>query len=320
MMKVLITGITGLLGSYMAKYYSDKADLFGLKRKDSDLGLLGDLVKVIQWYEGDINDFELMEEATLGKDLVIHAAGMVSFDSHMMDALLIANTHGTTNLVNAMLSHGGGKLVFISSVAALGKEEGNLSIDEDHKWSNSEMNTPYAISKHLAELEVWRGAQEGLQVMVFNPSVLLGKIADRRSSTEIYQYVIKGNKYYPLGNINYIDIRDAVKIMGALIGKGNWNERYIISKESIPYKDFFEELADVLGLKAPDTPLSAWIATLAVRWAGVYNLFAKQKLPLNRQTIRSAKMTTGFDNGKIMKHLNYRFVPLRQTLEWAKNV
>ena len=316
-MKVLITGITGLLGSYIAKYYSEKAEIFGLKRKSSDLGLLGDLAKVIQWYEGDINDFQLMEEASAGKDLVIHAAGLVSFDSHMMDALLIANTHGTTNLVNAMLSHGGGKLVFISSVAALGKEEANLSIDEEHKWSNSEENTPYAISKHLAELEVWRGAQEGLQVMVFNPSVLLGKIADQRSSTEIYQYVIKGSKYYPLGNINYIDIRDAVKIMGALIEGGNWNERYIISKESVPYKDFFGELADVLGINAPDTPLSTWIASLAVKWATVYNIFAKQKIPLSRQTIKLAQMTTGFDNGKIMKHLNYRFASLRKTLEWA---
>ncbi|MEX2511357.1 MAG: NAD-dependent epimerase/dehydratase family protein [Cyclobacteriaceae bacterium] len=317
-MKILITGITGLLGSYLAKYFSGKAEIFGLKRPGSNVGLLGDLSEKIQWFEGDINDFQLMEDACSGMDVVIHAAGMVSFENSGKEELLKTNTYGTSNIVNAMLSIGGGKLVFISSVAALGREAGHRVINEDFKWSNSELNSPYAISKHLAELEVWRGAQEGLQVMVFNPSVLLGKVSDHRSSSEIYQFVIQGNDYYPLGNINYIDIRDAVEIMGALIDFGRWNERYIISKESLPYQTFFREMAEEWNMNPPKKPLSGWAATLALAWASVHNLFSKEKLPLNRQKLMLAQTKIAYDNSKIQSLLNQRFIPLKETFLWAR--
>ncbi|MEX0883093.1 MAG: NAD-dependent epimerase/dehydratase family protein [Cyclobacteriaceae bacterium] len=317
-MKILITGITGLLGSYMARYFSGKAEIFGLKRPGSNVDLLGELSEKIHWFEGDINDFQLMEDACSGMDFVIHAAGLVSFENSGKEELLKTNTYGTTNIVNAMLSIGGGKLVFISSVAALGREAGHLVINEDFKWSNSELNSPYAISKHLAELEVWRGAQEGLQVMVFNPSVLLGKISDRRSSSEIYQFVLQGSNYYPLGNINYIDIRDAVEIMGPLIELGKWNERYIISKESLPYKVFFSLMAEILGIPPPKKPLSGRVAYLALAWASVRNLFSREKLPLNRQKLMLAQMKIAYDNSKIQSLLSHRFIPLKETFHWAK--
>ena len=184
MKKILITGITGLLGSYLAKSYAGEAKLSGLKRPSSSTALLGDLSTQVQWYEGEITDVELLIEACKDQDLVIHAAGMVSFDESKKEALLKTNAQGTACLVNAMLSTNCKNLVFISSVAALGKDNIPI-INENQKWVNSTMNTPYAISKHLAELEVWRGAQEGLEVMVFNPSVLLAKVGDERSSRYI---------------------------------------------------------------------------------------------------------------------------------------
>jgi nucleoside-diphosphate-sugar epimerase len=316
-MKIIITGVTGLLGSYLARAFSDKGELFGLKRPTSDQRLLGELADQITWYEGDINDLSLLEEAFRDKDLVIHAAGLVSFDEKDNEKLLMTNTQGTTNVVNAMLSSGGGHLVYISSVAALGRDHEHLRLNENSKWSNSELNTPYAISKHLAELEVWRGSQEGLNVMVFNPSVLLGKISDVRSSAGIYKYVLEGNKYYPKGSINYVDIRDAVEIMACLVEKGRWNERYIINKECISYKLFFEKMAEVFDKKAPSKPLNGMMSSLAVGWVKLYNLFGSRPIALNRQMLQLAQLKISYDNQKIQQILDHRFIPVTDTFRWA---
>ena len=82
MKKILITGITGLLGSYLAKSHAGKAQISGLKRQNSSTRLLGNLASQINWYEGEITDVELLIEACKDQDLVIHAAGMVSFDEY----------------------------------------------------------------------------------------------------------------------------------------------------------------------------------------------------------------------------------------------
>ncbi|MDN3687727.1 NAD-dependent epimerase/dehydratase family protein [Cyclobacterium jeungdonense] len=317
MKKILITGITGLLGSYLAKSLSGKALISGTRRAGSNTDLLGSLAESIQWYEGEITDVEMLTEACQDQDLVIHSAGLVSFDDSKKEALLKTNAQGTACLVNAMLPLKQKKLVFISSVAALGRQENQLSLTEEQKWLNSELNTPYGISKHLAELEVWRGAQEGLQVMVFNPSVLLAKITDERSSSQIYRYVLDGNRYYPKGNINYIDIRDAVAVMLQLIEEGEWNQRYIISKESLPYRDFFNEMALVFGKKPPSIALSNWLAAWVIRWSRLHNWFSKSKLPISRQTVRAAQTRVGYDNSKIKEATGYAFTPLKDTFEWA---
>lgn len=313
----MITGITGLLGSYLAKKLASEAQLSGIKRPGSSKRLLGGLAEDIHWKEGEITDVEFLAEACRDQDIVIHAAGLVSFDDSKKEALLQTNTYATACLVNALISLKKPKLVFISSVAALGREGNELPINEEKKWVNSELNTPYAISKHLAELEVWRGAQEGLQVMVFNPSVLLGKISDARSSSQIYRYVLDENKYYPKGNVNYIDIRDAVDVMVHLIDKGEWNERYIINKESLSYEIFFSEMAAVFGKKAPEKPLNSWLSGLVLSWASLKNKFSKNKIPISRQTIRAAQSKVVYDNSKIKNITGFPFTPLKDTLQWA---
>jgi nucleoside-diphosphate-sugar epimerase len=314
--KILITGITGLLGSYLAKSYAGEAKISGLKRPSSSTALLGDLSTQVQWYEGEITDVELLIEACKDQDLVIHAAGMVSFDESKKEALLKTNAQGTACLVNAMLSTNCKNLVFISSVAALGKDNIPI-INENQKWVNSTMNTPYAISKHLAELEVWRGAQEGLEVMVFNPSVLLAKVGDERSSSQIYRYVLDGHSYYPTGDINYIDIRDAVSLIHSIITSESWGSRYIINKEAVPYEKFFKEMATEFKLTAPKKPLNNWMAKLVVNWSMFYNYFAANKIPISRQTIQNAQTKISYDNTKVNELTNFTYTPLKDTFKWA---
>ncbi|MEX2592846.1 MAG: NAD-dependent epimerase/dehydratase family protein [Anditalea sp.] len=316
-MKILVTGITGLFGSYLAREFIKVGELHGLKRKESKISLLGELTDHIRWHEGDINDYQSLEEIFQDMDLIVHAAGLVSFDSKDKKRLIEVNAEGTTNVVNVMLQKGLKKLIYISSVAALGRSPGISMIDENNKWISSPQNTHYAISKYLGELEVWRGAQEGLQVMIANPSLLLGKISDQRSSTEIYNYVLQENRYYPLGDVNYLDVRDAAKMLLQLYQKDQWNERFILNKESISYKSFFEELGRAFEKKAPHTPISESMLELALIWIKISSVFSTKKFPLSKQTAKLSQQKITFDNRKSSSLLDFEYTSLESTLAWA---
>ncbi len=316
-MKILVTGATGLLGSYLIRSLSVDHEVHGLRRSTSSNRLVKDIDNQVVWHKGDILNHQSLEEAVEQVDMVWHVAGLVSFKNKDEKKLLDINAQGTANLVNVLLDKGPKKMVFISSVAALGKDPETQLIDEDYKWVNSDLNTTYAISKHLAELEVWRGAQEGLQVLVFNPSVLLAKHKDDRSSTMVYEYVKKGLRYYPQGSINYIDIRDAVKIMVKIAEEAQWNERYIITKESLPYRTFFEEIAKVTGQKAPHKPISKGLLKTALFFSGIANRLGFIPVSLNKQTALLSQQNFTFDNQKMMKVMPFDFTPLEETLRWA---
>lgn len=315
-MNILITGITGLFGSQLAREFSQMGKIHGLKREESDQGLLSDME--VKWHTGELSNMESLLESLGEIDLVIHSAGMVSFSPKDKEKLYEINTLGTANLVNAMLVTGVQKLVHISSVAAIGRSPELRQIDEDFKWTESPLNTEYAISKYWAELEAWRGEQEGLELIVVNPSILLGKSSYGKSSAAIYSYVLEGNRFFPKGDLNYIDVRDAAKITRMLVEKQVWGERYILNKESISYRAFFSEIATIFGKKAPQFALSNWLISIASITTMLLRAFGLSNSPLNKQTAMISQQKIHFDNSKIQSLLDYVYFPLRESLEWAK--
>ncbi|MFC3416398.1 NAD-dependent epimerase/dehydratase family protein [Algoriphagus hitonicola] len=316
-MKVLITGITGLLGSYLAKEFSSLGEIHGLRRPNSNSTLLEKDLQV-NWHEGELSDIESLESALEGMDLVIHSAGLVSFDPRDTDALLKVNVTGTTNLVNAMQNTGVKKLIHISSVSAIGRSADQFELDEDFKWVDSPLNTDYAISKYWGELEVWRGQQEGLNILIINPSIILGKISDDRSSTAIYHYVLEENKYFPIGDLNYIDVRDASTVIRLLYEKGLWGERFIVSAGSISYREFFQRMAETFGKKAPSIKASPMMLRFAVIFAGIMRKLGLSKNPLNKKTAMISSQKVSYSNAKVSQTLNYSFRSLEETFSWAK--
>lgn len=317
-MNILITGITGLFGSYLAKVFSEIGQIHGLIREGSSKRLLENVDFPIHWREGDVLDPESLGVALIDIDLVIHAAGKVSFDPKDKDALYAVNVQGTANLVNTMLADGVKRLIYISSVAAIGRSPELKSVDERHKWTESPLNTDYSISKYWGELEAWRGEQEGLDLMVVNPSILLAKTSDDRSSTMIYEYLKEGRTYYPKGTVNFIDIRDAAILVRRLYEKEQWGERFILNRESMPYKEFYELMGQVFGMKAPNKPLANSLLAWVLRFQWLFSKLRLTKTILNKQTALIAQQQIFFDNQKVNRLLEFNYISLKETFEWAK--
>ncbi|UZD21669.1 NAD-dependent epimerase/dehydratase family protein [Algoriphagus halophytocola] len=317
-MKILITGITGLFGSYLAREFAPMGEIHGFRRKNSSARLLEGSDFPVTWHEGDLSDIASLEEAMRGIDLVIHAAGKVSFDPKHEELLHEVNVKGTTHVVNAMLNSGVPKLVYVSSVSAIGRSAEQSRIDENFKWVKSPLNTDYGVSKYLAELEAWRGEQEGLELLVVNPSILLGKIKDDRSSTDIYQYVLEERKYYPVGDLNYIDVRDAAQQVRALVENNHWGERFILNNARISYQEFFAEMAGVFGKKAPSRPLSGNLLNLVVFGSSILRKVGLSKVQLGKKSALLSQQKVFFDNAKVNRVLNPKYTSLKDTFLAAK--
>lgn len=317
-MNILITGITGYFGSQLALEFSQLGNIHGLKRSSSNMDLLKNTDFSIEWHEGDICDVDSLLLALEGIDLVIHAAGLVSFNPNDEEQLYLINSQGTANVVNAMLSSGVKRLVHVSSVAAIGRTTELNFYDETFKWVDSPLNTDYALSKYWAELEVWRGEQEGLDTLIINPSVLLGKANYEKSSSSIYQLANGKNLFFPKGNLNFIDIRDAAQITKQLVEKNAWGERFILNKESKPYREFFEEVGKIFGTKAPKIPLSDWTIKIFFPFIQLFNLLGISNSMINKRAALSAQRTIYYSNSKVNKLLNFNYRSLEETLNWAK--
>lgn len=318
-MNILITGITGLFGSELAKVFSPMGNLHGLARASSSKALLDQAELNIQWHEGDVLDFNSLLDALPGIDLVIHAAGKVSFLSKDENQLFAVNHQGTANVVNAMLAIGTQKLVYVSSVAALGQVPMQEVYDEKTTWVDAPNQSAYALSKYWAELEVWRGEQEGLAVLVVNPSILLGKAAYGKSSAAIYGYVQQGNPFFPKGNINYLDVRDAAAITCALVEKNAWGERFILSKESRSYQDFFQQVAQAFGVAAPTKGLPNWVISIGFPILRLLSWLGLGKSPVQQQVARNAQRRISYRNTKVQTLLGFNYRDLKETLDWAKS-
>ncbi|MDX1903458.1 MAG: NAD-dependent epimerase/dehydratase family protein [Thermonemataceae bacterium] len=318
MQKVFITGATGLVGAYLTRSFVEKGySVKALKRPQSAIAHLEDLRK-IQWIEGDILDILTLENAIEPEDIVVHAAAVVSFnkiDKIMMQKI---NIEGTANMVNIALEKNIKKFIHISSIASLGRKKGQTIIDETSQWEDSELNTIYAETKYLAELEVWRAFSEGLQGVILNPSLVFGVGDWNKSSLQIFKYVAQNKKMYPLGDANYIDLRTIAEAVLAFAENDITNERFILNAGSLPYKVLFEKIAEKIEKKPPHIPITPFIAALAWRLSSFISFFTRKKSVITKETALSSQKKFFYDNKKIKNALpDLNFYDIDETISWV---
>jgi dihydroflavonol-4-reductase len=315
---VAVTGANGLLGSYIVrKLLEEKTPFVALKRKDSDTSLLSDVASGIQWRDADIMDPVSLEEGLQGVTRVIHTAAIVSFNPGRAREVMDINVQGTRHIVNACLEKKIERLVHISSVAALGRQKGQTFLDENNKWIGNPLNSTYAESKYLAELEVARGQEEGLSTVIINPSVILAPADWTKSSAQLFRYVWNQKSFYMDGYMNYVDVRDVADIAFQFLHATVEGERFIASAGKITFYDFFSKVARFFNTKAPAIKPPHFLLYLVARLEGVRTWFTKAEPLITRETVRLAGAEFLYNNQKVRKELDFEFQPIDKTLHWC---
>jgi nucleoside-diphosphate-sugar epimerase len=312
---ILVTGATGFLGSELVKQLSLQGKpLRALKRQTSVIPEILSQNKLIEWHDADILDYFALKEAMEGVSEVYHCAAMISFKTADRKRMLKVNVEGTAILVNICLENKVRKLVHASSISAIGQSKMGGLINETDQWQFTKKESRYAISKYESELEVNRGVAEGLNAVIVNPSVIIGKNAGITGSGQLFETVKKGLKFYPSGGCGLVDVEDVVRTMIALMESNISAERYILNSENFSYRDLFTSIAKAYGLTPPKFKLYSWMLKSGFLLSSMARAITGNDYGLTRELVNSASKTTKYSNQKISEALGISFKPIRQSI------
>lgn len=320
---ILVTGSTGLVGRHLllelitdgkqvrAMYRSEK------KRKEVEafyaFAKAESQNHLIDWQLGDINDMPRLCEIFKDITHVYHCAALISFDPYDFKKLTKINVEGTANVVNLCLDQKVEKLIHLSSIATLAVTPNN-PITEENYWDPDALNSVYALTKYGSEMEVWRGTEENLNALIFNPGIILGEGDYTTGSGTIFKRILQEKSYYPKGSSAIIDVKDLVKIMINGMSSDHSQERYIAISENISYKDLAVKMAKSLNKKLPAKALSNWIVPIVVMFDTCIGLFTGKR-SITSIGGKSLQTNSSFNNSKLLKDFNYKITDLNDTLD-----
>lgn len=325
---ILVTGGTGMLGAHLLLDLCQREDkVKAIKRPQASTLLTEKIFKwyspidtanalwqKIEWVEADLCDPISLELATEGISKLYHCAALVSFKQKEAEAMLSINSQGTANVVNACLLNKVSKLLYVSSIAALGRAENNGIVTENSPWQESKENSAYGISKHQAEMEVWRGIAEGLEAVVVNPAVIIGAGDWHKGSAELFRFVDKGLKYYTKGVNGYVCAKDVSSAMIQLMESNISGERFILNSENLSYQQLFEYIAHAIHKTSPSKELTPNLIHWGRYLYTLKDLISGKSPRISKQMAKNAISHYQYDNSKLLKKIDFSYTPMQEAI------
>ena len=327
---ILVTGATGLVGSHLVLHLLEQDQTVkALFRNENGKQKVKtvfeyynkqELFDKIHWCQADILEIPSLEVAFQDVNYVYHCAALISFDPKEEENLRKINIEGTQNIVSYCIDFKIKKLCYVSSIAALGDLAPHENIiTEECEWNPEMQHSDYAISKYGAEMEVWRAQQEGLDVVVINPGVILGPFFWAVGSGEIYAKVKNGLPFYTKGSTGFISVNDVVKILFLLMESNIVNEKFILISENKTYQEVLFAIAQKLQVKKPKLYAGKLLTSITWRVDWFASTFFGKKRTLTHDLANSLHSKDIYSNEKIIKQLDYKFIEINTYLKALKN-
>ena len=319
-MKVLVTGASGFVGSHLVRMLVEKGDdVRVLVRKTSNLFLINDLD--LEKVYGDITDFESVKEAVKGVEQVYHVAALYDMWAEDPRIFYKINVNGTLNVMKAALNEGVKKIVYTSTVGAVGVVDNpNDLCDESCVWNLGFTGDNYMISKYEAEHEVLNlFCREKLPVTIVNPSAPIGPADWKPTPTGqlIVQFLKRKIPAYSDAGLNFVDVRDVAKAHILAMEKGKLGERYIISNENTTMKDVLILMGEITGLKPPKLKTPYWANYFTGALLETLSGITKKSPLLTKSYVKVSNSYMRYDNGKSIKELGITYRNIRESFEDA---
>lgn len=323
---IFVTGATGILGRVIVLELLKKGkNVRASKRPGSNLKDVrhsysfytenpDDFYNRIEWIDVDFDDLESLQNALKGVDEVYHCAAKVSFHPHDEKEMYHTNVKGTENLLFACEGSEVKKFLHVSTIAVLDLFNENGELDENSEFNPKEEHSAYAISKHLAEMEVWRASAEGLNTIIVNPGMIIGSGNWGQSSGDIFP-TFENNGFTFSGGTSYIDVRDAAEISVELMEKNAFGERFILISENKKYAELGGQIRSQLGLKEAKILSKSQLnigrlANILFGW-----LIPKLRM-VTKSNIEAISSLNTISNQKIKKELDYQFIPVKESVDF----
>lgn len=323
----LVIGATGILGSHVVlKLLQNNQPVVACKQKTSDLknteklftyycNNSKHLFEKIKWVDIDITDINSIEDALEGITCVYNCSGFVSFDPSDRKKLFSVNESGTANIINACLAKKIDAFCHVSSIATINNSDYTLPLNEGVFWKFSGKESDYAISKYNGEREVWRGVEEGLNAIIVNPGVILSSGFWHQSSSKLFDFCYKGNKFYTDGTAGYIAAEDVATCMINLVNQRLFANRYILIENNYSFKEILDKIQTQFNKPKPTINASKNILILAKLMDALICTFSKKQRQITKPVIYAALNQQTLSNTKIMSVFNQPLMPVFQAIE-----
>src|SRR3954447_22041344 len=317
-----VTGATGFVGGHVARLLSERGDEVRVTYRDSArLSRLGGVD--VDPVKADVLDRGAMRRAVRGCEVVFHSAGYVN--SRPAERVWRINALSPRVVVEAAAAEGVRRVVLTSTVAAIGTAPGDEVADETHVYRAGGAGMTYADSKHEGELEALAaGARHGVEVVVVNPSYVLGVPVERgnpgeTSTRTVANYLLGRLPAVVDGATNVVDVEDVAAGHLLAAESGRPGERYVLGGYNIAWGDLIDRIAARSGDRHPLVVLPRDVAALARLQdeLGLPGPIAPEALILMAQNWR-------YSSRKAKRELGYRTRPLDRTLgatiDWCREL
>ena len=318
-MKAFVTGATGFIGANVARELLQQGyEVRALVRKDSSLRNIEGLK--IETARGDLLDRDSLDSALKGCDILFHVAALYTFWTPHPEAVYETNVRGTENLFRAAVKNGIKKAVYTSTESTIGIDHGDLCGTEDERSSAEQLCGHYKKSKLMAEQVALKMCEEGLPVVVVNPTMPVGGFDIKPTPTGelIVRFLNRRMPAYVNTGLNVVDVQDVARGHVLALEKGRVGERYILGNRNLTLSEILGILEQITGLKAPRIRIPIWVALAAAYSDEFVSGRVLRKRPgIPIAAVKTSRHFRHFDCTKAVDELGLPQTPVEVALEKA---
>jgi nucleoside-diphosphate-sugar epimerase len=327
-MKCFMTGVTGFIGSNLARQLAADGHTVNAIIRDTVPQDWKD-IPGLQLYQGDLQNMEALKGAMKGCDVAFHLAGFARPWSKDPGDFYRINVEGAVNVFNAALDSGIKKVVFTSSAATMSPSVNGEPANEDTVRTIPFFNA-YESTKAEAETKAREFSGKGLPVVIVNPSRVYGPgpINPSNSVTRVIAGYRNGSWRINPGNGkmtgNYVYIDDVVHGHVLAAQKGRAGERYILGGENITFDEFFHILEKVTGVKRQLIRLQVPVMAFAAKFLEWQNHITGIPPAITADFVKKYMVHWSLSSEKAINELGYRITPfetgVKETIEWLGGI
>lgn len=268
--------------------------------------------------KGDIRDYNFVQEACKGVEIVYHLAAVISILGNRK-MVYDVNVGGTENVIQACRKNDVKRLVYVSSIHAFSEPKPGSLIDESIPIDPEKTSGDYAKSKAIATLKVLKSAKEGLNAIVVCPTGIIGPYDWRVSEMGNLLLLYSKNllKVGVEGSFDFVDVRDVADLLIKACDKAEKGDLFIASGYYTTIRAFVQMLQKIRPSRSVEIFLPSYIAYPVSLITSIYYLVKKKKPLLTPYSIHTLTRNYVYSHKKATDLLGYNPRPLFDSLKDA---